>query len=531
MAKFVIKIESILGGQSSLTYFGKPGQFKNSLAIDPDSEATTGDNRAGGLLTPTPSTKLSAFGAGSGIDDEPLWMQTNPKDDNVSVYDRAGKIYSIPLATYSISDRNNGVALSSSTGNGMEYYDNYMYFAKNTDICRLGPLNGVNTIVETYWTSTLSKSPLGNGVTYPSPKIGTSKYPNHPMHRHVDGKLYIGDVMAGNGASTGKGAVHFIKTTKTTVEGDTNNGSTYNALDLSYGVWPTDIESYGIDLAISGFEGSTSVGNTTGKKAKIYFWDTTSDSFYKEVELPDPMCSALENVNGVLYTFSGNPGDLGVRICRFVGGYSFEEIAYLEDSQLPFPGATSHLLSRVLFGGHSASMGNYGSLYALGSKIGGISSGLFNIMRSSTPVGTGVTVTSVAVPENTDFVNPTYLIGWRDGNEYGVDRNATTYGIAKWISENYRIGKEFEIQEIRIPVAQAIAADMTVAVKILVDNESTSTTVGTINNTSYSASERQIVMRPSVRGKHDFELAFDWSGTALLSLGLPIEIIGETLED
>lgn len=530
MAKIQIKIESVLGGRSSLNSFGKQGQFRDSLAIDPDLEETTGSNRPSGLLVPVPSVALSAAN-GTGIDDEILWMNTTPKDDDVHLLGQSGKIYTIRLATHLISDLNNGAALSSSSGNGAAYYDNYQYYAKNTDIARRGPLNGSLTIVQTYWTSSLSMTALGNGVTYPSPKIGTTKYPNHPMHLHVDDKLYIGDVAAA-GTPNGKGLIHFIKTKKTTTEGDTNNGSTYNALDLGLGIWPTAIASYGVDLAVAGYEGDTSVGNTRGRKATIFFWDTISSSFNKEVELPDPFCSALKNVNGVLYTFSGNPGDLGVRICRFIGGYTYEEVAYLEDSQLPFQGAVDHLMNRILFGGFSSSMGNYGCLYALGSKISSVSGkALFNIMRTSTPSGTGVTVTSVIVPENTDFVNPTYYIGWRDGNEYGIDRNATTYGVAEWQSEVFRIGKEFEITKIKIPLAQAVAANMTVAVKVVTDNGSTSTTVATINSTNFSASERFITLHPSVFGKHDFYLQLNWSGSALLSIGLPIEVNVETNDD
>lgn len=531
MAKFTVKIDNILGGRTPLNYFGKAGSFKNSLAIDPDLEATTGDNRAGGILTPSPTTALSAV-IGSGIDDEPLWMNTVPKDDDVYVYDRAGKIYTVRLTTFAISDLNNGTALSSSTGNGSGYYDNYQYFIKNTDICRYGPLSGARAYNQTYWTSTLSKTVLGNGVTYPAPKIGTSKYPNHVTHRHVDGKFYIADVAA-SGSPSGKGIIHYIKTSKTTVEGDTNSGSSYNALDLGLGIWPTAIESYGVDLAVAGFEGNTTSGNTVGKRAKIFFWDTTSSSYNKVVELPDPLCSALKNVNGILYTFSGNPGDLGVRVCRFVGGYTFEEIAYLEDSQTPFQGAVDHILNRVLFGGFSASMSGYGSLYALGSKIGNISSGIFNIMRASTPNSSGVAVTSVLVPENTDFVNPTYLIGWRDGggdSQFGIDRNATTYGVAEFQSEVFRIGKPFIINKIRIPLAQAVASNMTVAVKVIVDQESTTTTVGTINSTNFTGSERFVEFTQAVMGKHDFFIQLSWSGSSLISIGLPIEIEIESIE-
>src|SRR3990167_5641287 len=111
---FSVQAETILGGQGSFTYLVKEGQFRNSLAIDPDLEATTGDDRAGGLLTPVPSVALG----GATMDAEPLWMNTNPKDDDVYVADQSGKVYSITLATDAISPLNNGVALTASSGNG-----------------------------------------------------------------------------------------------------------------------------------------------------------------------------------------------------------------------------------------------------------------------------------------------------------------------------------------------------------------------------------------------------------------------------
>ena len=519
--KLTIKIENVLGGQNSLKYFGKEGSFSHSLAIDPDLEATTGDNKGSGFLVPVPTVALT----GATMDAQPLWMNTTSKDDDVYVYDRTGQVYTVTLATQVISDLNNGAALSGSSGNGSSYYDNFQYFAKNSDICRYGRLDGARTYNQTYWTSSLSMSPLGNGVSYPSAQRGGSGYPNHPMHVHSDDKLYVGDVMVNNGINSGKGAVHYIRTKKTTTEGDTNNGSTYNALDLGYGIWPTDIDSYGTDLAIAAYEGNTTSGNTRGKRAKIFFWDTTSASFNKEVELPDPLCSALENVNGVLYAFCGNPGQKGVRVLRFIGGYSFEEVLYLEDSCPPYAGATDHIMSRVLFGGFSTlgGSGDHGCIYAIGSNISGVSNGLFNVMRS---VGNSqnLAVSSILVPENTDFVSPNYYMGIEGAATDSIERNATTYGAASFRSEVFRIGKEFEITSIKIPLAQAIAANMTLAVVIDTDNLSTSTTVATINSTTYSGSERSVTIHPSVRGKHDFVLRLNWSGTALLTVGLPIEI-------
>ena len=77
----------------------------------------------------------------------------------------------------------------------------------------------------------------------------------------------------------------------------------------------------------------------------------------------------------------------------------------------------------------------------------------------------------------------------------------------------------------------AVAANMTVTIKVLADQGSTSTTIATINSTNYSASERNIITRSVACGKHDFYLDLGWSGTALLTLGLPITIRGEYLDE
>ena len=122
-------------------------------------------------------------------------------------------------------------------------------------------------------------------------------------------------------------------------------------------------------------------------------------------------------------------------------------------------------------------------------------------------------------------------MGWRDGTNFGIDKNATTYGASEFLSETFRIGKRFVINEIKIPLAQAVGANMTIAVKVVTDNGSTSTTVGTINNTNYSASERQVTMRQAVFGNQDFYLQISWSGSSLLSVGLPISITGEIIEN
>ena len=216
--EFTIRIESILGGHAPTTHFAAPDQFRASLGIDPaqpidDADSTT-STVGSGLIRPAASQKFS----GTTITSAPLWIIANPKNALTYVYDAAGSAYSIDATITTVSALNDAGTLSSALGGGCEYYDNYIYFATNTDITRYGPLNGSAGFVINYWTSTLAKTALVN-TTYPSTFKNSLRLPNHVLHRHSDGRLYIADVV-GN-----QGTIHYIATTKTAVEGDTDNNS------------------------------------------------------------------------------------------------------------------------------------------------------------------------------------------------------------------------------------------------------------------------------------------------------------------
>lgn len=518
MPKQTIKIETILAGQSAFENFASKGQFTESLAIDPDLPATSTATKASGYLVPVPTTKTSA----STITDVPNWIVHNPKLAYSFVYGNAGKIYTMTSAGV-VSP--SGLTASTATGNGSAYYDNYIYFAKDADIARFGPLNGTRVLTQNYWTSTLSLAALTD-TTYPKAIRPNIEYPNHPMHYHkADNTLYIGDV------SGGEGIIHRIRTKKTTVEGDTDDGSGYNVLDLNlYGYYPTDIESNGNDIAIAAFQGNAT-GTSTGSKAMVFMWNGTASTWSRAIPLPDEICSALLDVNGALYAFSGNLGNEGVRVSRLVGGHTFEEVAYIQDSCPPLAGSVTHDMNRIYFGGY-ADKDDYGCVWALGSKIKGFNYSLFNVMRVSTSPGTGVAVSSLALSENQGFSSVKPVIGWSDGSDYGIDLPNTTYGTSYWRSQVYRVGKPFKITKIRIPLSQAVGANMTLIPTVYVDDKSSSTAYTTINNTNYSNSERHIIYKqPETYGKHDLMLELAWSGSSLLTVGLPIEIELETLEE
>lgn len=528
-------IQTIFGGHSPTTHFAGTGQFRASLGIDPaqpiDDNDTAYSTIASGLIRPTASEKFS----GSTIAAAPLWMKTNPKDLLVYVYDALGSAYTIDATLTTVNGLSDGGSLVNSIGNGCEYYDNYMYFARNTDIARYGPLNGSPSFNATYWTSTLSKTALVNTI-YPATFKNNIQIPNHVMHRHSDGILYFSDVV-GN-----QGYLHTVQTTKSSVEGDTDNGSTYLKLPFGYGLWPTALESYGSQIAIALFEGAN-VG-LREKRAKIAFWDTTSNNINQItwVEFPDAIITAMKNVNGVLYTVSGNYKTGGFRVCKFLGGYSFEEVFYSETGEPCLQGAIDAVLNRVVFGSHTTIPKSDGCLYGLGLQKANLSKGLFNVMRS-TGGNSSTSVTAVAFADATEMAFYTPIIGWSQAGDgstaaaHGIDKQGTTYSNAPSVfwGPMSRIGKRFKITKIEIVFAQAIAANMTIIPKIYIDDGVNSFTLQTINNTNYSGKYKAVfrsdVNNQSLLGDHNFWLELTFPGSALCVVNLPIIIEGEVFPE
>jgi hypothetical protein len=515
MAKIPLTIETLFDGMSENDNFSKDGAYGRSVGIDLDMPATDAKKLSSGVIRPTATEKFS----GSTILGAPMWIVTNPKDSLGYVYDNLGAVYSVD-SSFTTTQLNTGSALTNSTGNGSAYYDNYIYHAKQTDISRYGPLNGTAAFTQNYWTSTLSLTALTN-PTYPS--IRGIAMPNHPMHRHVDDKLYFGDV-----TSTGKGIISYIKTSYSSVEGDTNSGSSYNALDLDYGYWPTSINTFGTDLVVAGMEGtSTSVKQ---KPAFLTFWDTTSTSFTKliQIEFPDPLITATKNVNGTLYVWSGSAQG-GCRLVRFIGGYSYEEVWYDPESYPPLQGAVDAEMNRIVWGGVTTTPISSVSVFARGSKSAGYGNGVHNILKS-TSTGTNGSITALKYFKQNGFALNEPIIGWKDDSGQGLDKLSTTYGTVVWRSKTFRVGKSFQVKKLRIPFEQAITTNHTCVVKLYVDGDTSGTTIATINSTNYPGSKKHVEIFPRVNGEHDFFVELTFTGTALLTAKLPMSMELETKE-
>jgi len=410
--------------------------------------------------------------------------------------------------------------------------------ATDADISRFGPLDGSPSLTNSVWTgATLGSQTALVNTTYPSIR-GGGVMPNHPMHVHTDNKLYVGDF------SAGVGYIHFIKTTEVTDEGDTNDGSTYNALDLPFGYMPVDIESYGNDLVIAAIQTSDS---TIGQgKAALFFWDTTSDSFYNQVALPDPLVTALLNNNGQLYIFSGAVStgssiSRGYRVSRFLGGQTIETLYLSDVGSPPLAGAVDASGDRIVWGTFTqipdSGAGGpefYAVAMAMGSNSPQIPFGVHCIANATATgaLGDGI-VTSLKFAEQAPFSNPKLIMGHRDAGGPGIDKQSTTYTTNVFRSQMFNIGRKFTIKSLRMTLPVAVATNMTITPKVFLDDFSSDSTSGltVVNDTNYADSERSVQMYPSISGDHNFVLELRWTGSVLAPVLLPVIIEFEVEDD
>lgn len=535
MAKQTFTINSIWEGVAPSQYFARQGNYLAGIGIDPDlpQSDAVGSRQTSGLLRPS---GYASFDSGN-VNANPNWILTSPKTVLVYTYLNNGRLISYNSSLYIGSEALIGTA-SSGAGNGGGYYNNYLILPTPTDISMYGPLNDTATLYNSRWTgAALGTQTALTNTTYPSIR-GAGVMPNHAGHAHTDNRWYFCDF------KNGVGYVHYIKTSMTTKEGDTNNGSTYNALDLPFGFMPTDIESWGNDIVVAAIQTSNSTINQG--RACLFFWDTASTSFYNQVWLPDSLITALLNNNGKLYVFSGSistGADVsnGYRISVYLGGQTTKQVYYSESGSPPLAGAVEAIGDRIAWGTFEqlptttgASPEYYGVVMALGSKRNDVPQGVHGIINSkATGTAADGIVTALKNVQQSSFSYPKFVVGWRDATTYGLDKQSTTYGTSVWRSQMFNIGKKFKITRIRIPLAQAVAANMTLTPKVFLDDYSSSSTTGltVINNTNYPNSERVVVFTPNISGNNDFTLELRSTGTALLVPLFPITIDVEVIGD
>lgn len=440
-----ITISSIFEGKQGSKFFGAESEFLDSIGVDPDMPiADSGDVRTAGFIRPVnyatfSSTEIDA--APIAIINEPhsnmTWVVlTNGKIRAYTTALASASAASIGQVTGSSASGafyyNNYIYI---TGTGTSF----------TDVSRVGPLNtlpydaqsgnftaglvvtggtsgatgkiisdvdagatgtltleGISGIFQDNETITDTStgsatvnrsyaSLIANGVwtgatlgsltaltNWKPPQTSFStNYLNHYGFAHVDGAAYFLDF------KQGLGYIHKIQTTRTTDEGDTNNGSTYGSVSgftLPRNNYPIAASSYGTDIVVAStknFDGTINQGG-----ALLSFWNAADDLFYRHVKLPDPICTCLIYANGVLYGLSGSLSG-GYRLFRYVGGDMVETLKVIEDGNLPMQGAITAFGNRVVWAADTTTPYTSSGLYAYGSKSDLFVRGLHNIVQGS----------------------------------------------------------------------------------------------------------------------------------------------------
>lgn len=516
-----IRINSILSGSSPSRYFGAEGTFDQSLGIDPDFPITGSAIRTSGFAVPIGMANF----AGANVTSHIVSIINNPKNTLTYVVLSNGRLisYNSSLASETLIGTVSGGVATSAT-----YYNNYIYIFKPTNVSRYGPLNNSPTLVDDVWTgATLGTQTALTNTTYPT--FNSVSIPNHIGHVHGDNSLYFTDFI------NGQGMIHRIHTKKVTDEGDTNDTtvpSAYSVLDLPFGFYPTDIESLGTLVIILGNYSSDSTINQG--KAAFVIWNTTNTVTFSEgpVYLADPLGTALLNVNGLIYVWSGN-GQNGFRISRYTSGESVSDIALFEEGFPPFATAVDAIGNKVIWGGTTTTPALTACVWSFGSKDSRLPTGIQNIIRT-TSAGTTPIVTALKYVQQSSNIQPKAVVAWRDGTTRGIDQYSATGTLGSVLRWTFQIGRKFNVMRMRVPFGGAVAANTQIVPTFYFDDLSSNQSVTTINNTNFPGSRKVIYKAPELKnfiGENNCTLEFAWGSTNPLPIAFPIELEIDVKED
>ncbi len=398
------------------------------------------DIKTGGAIRPVQYAQFSS----TEIDSAPIAIITEPKSDMTWVVLANGKVVAYEDDLTSTNTHSIG-QVTGSKARGAWYYNNYIYITTATDVSRVGPLNTLpfdtqtgnfttgltitggtsgataviaaqvdggasgtltldqisgifldneiitdtstgsatvnrtfaSLITNTVWTGgTLGSQTALKDSGYPVTLFDIG-YLNHFGFAHTDGASYFLDF------NNGEGFIHKIQTQTVTNQGDTNDGSAYQSvgsLALPHDFIPITACSMGNDIVITGTKTSDTTINQGS--ATLFFWDAAEELFYRKVLLPDPICSVLRYVNGVLYGLSGSLSG-GYRLWRYVGGDAIETLKIIEDGLPPLQMAADFAGNRLVWGANTTQPVITSGLYAYGSKSDLFPRGLHHIAVSA----------------------------------------------------------------------------------------------------------------------------------------------------
>ena len=127
-------------------------------------------------------------------------------------------------------------------------------------------------------------------------------------------------------------------------------------------------------------------------------------------------------------------------------------------------------------------------------------------------------------------------MGWGDDSAKGLDKISSSAAASNYFCGPVFIpgGRSFRIKEIRLPLAEPVAANVVIDTYIVTDGSSTQTALTQINNTNNPGQQVIYFDSPAFRdlpiAYNDFYLQIVFSGTVYRSVVFPIEITVEIIE-
>lgn len=530
-----VRITGIGGGRAEARFFPREGQFTSSAGFDPD--LTAGNERqASGLAVPSAYSKFS----GSNVDAAVIAEITCPQTTKIYAVTSNGKLISY---TASFGSETLIGTVAGSNAGGATYYNNYIYIfgtgASKDDVSRYGPLDqgaGASLVDNVWKGATLGSQAALTNTAYPA--IRLIKLPNHWGWVHVDNCLYFLDF------KDGKGLVHRISTQKGTYEGDTNNTtvpSAYGVLDLPLGYYPTSVASYGTSVAVAASQTVDDVNGLNQGSAGLFIWNPTNEvSFDQFAAFPDPVASALLSKYGRLYAFSGNLLR-GCRVAEYVGGTTFQQLAYVDDGAVPLAGAVEAVGQRVHWGSFCVEPVETACVWAVNSRTRTRANDVQNVVAVGTQAVADQLCTALK------------WVGQQSGDE--SDAQFAVAASSDSAKEIYRkvsagansissvidfpivvVGSNFRIDRIRLPLGSAMETGSSMELKVLYDDGTSESSPLTVSQSVQPNASRVTFKTPQItgQGQNNFRLRVSMANvnaSVPTALAFPIDITLEVFDD
>ena len=443
--------------------------FSKGIAESPhlgfaDLRNVTIDEETGVLRIEWDSVKVS----GAVITNRIKWIVNNEAiPANYYAIDASGDVYTSGDSGGSWASSSNRAGF----GEGAVVWKDYLLVTTNTGIDAFGPLSGSAVWIENVMGATIATDALF-----------------HPMITGQDDIVYIG---------AGRYVASLQEVDGQNFQAGTASTFTFSAqaLDLPEDYRVKCIAELGKNLMIGTWKGATA--SNQAKTADIFPWDRKSDSFNLPLRLAENGINQMISMGGLVYFQAGSEGKIFVTdgtSIKLIGQIP-KHITNLVGAKWieAYPGAMIFHKGKILFG--IMSPGGNGQEVTDGIGVWSINPDtkalVFENQISTGSTG-GVAGSDVQITALKSVDRNSYLIGWEDGNTYGIDKISNTIRYTGYksfaTSAYYPLGtkqKPVPLSEIEFQLAKPFGTAQGVRLKYRTDLNAAFTTIGTYDAATY----------------------------------------------